>query len=84
MEKNVGGYDRIARLVAGMGLLVVGIAGFAVGSAGGVSLAVGPIPQAAAAAILLLVGATLVVTGYLQQCPISGQLGIDTVTEASR
>ena len=77
MEQNVGGYDRIGRLVVGMILLIVGIAGFAVGSA--VSLAVGPIPQAVAAGIVLLVGAVLVVTGYLQQCPINRQLGIDTL-----
>jgi len=77
MEKNVGGYDRIGRLVVGMVLLIVGIAGIAVGSA--VNLAVGPIPQTVAAAILLLVGAILVVTGYLQQCPINSQLGINTL-----
>lgn len=79
MEQNVGGYDRIARLAGGMVLLVVGIGGFAVGSAGGVTLAVGPLPQTVAAAILLLAGAVLVVTGYLQQCPINGRLGVDTL-----
>ena len=78
MEKNVGGYDRIGRLVVGMLLLIVGIAGFAVGRAGEL-LAVGPIPQEVAAAIILLVGAILVVTGYLQQCPINRQLGINTL-----
>lgn len=76
MEKNVGGYDRIARLVIGMVLLIVGIGGLAV--ARSVPLAVGPVPQTVAAIILLLVGAILIVTGYLQQCPIHRQLGINT------
>lgn len=74
MEKNVGGFDRIARLVVGPVLLVAGIAGYA----GWLGLAVGPVPQALAAVIAFLIGAVLVVTGAVQTCPMNRLVGIDT------
>ena len=78
MVRNVGGYDRIARLVLGSALLVVGVVGVATVSLGVGATAAGSVPQAAVTGVLLLVGATLVVTGALQQCPLNDRLGIDT------
>lgn len=74
MQKNVGGMDRIARLVLGPVLVVVGVAGYA----GMVALAVGPVPQALASVLVFLVGAILAVTGYVQVCPINRVLGLNT------
>lgn len=74
MQKNVGGYDRIARLVAGPVLVLVGLAGVV----GGVSLALGPIPALLVAVLALLVGAVFVVTGLTQKCPLNSALGVNT------
>lgn len=68
MERNVGGYDRIARLVAGPVLLLVGIAAFA-------KLVPLGIPVAA---IALVVGAVFLGTGVMRQCPLNSVLGINT------
>lgn len=75
MERNVGGYDRIGRLVIGAILVLVGAAGYA----GMVRVAIGPVSQALAAVILVLIGLVLLVTGYTQQCPINRGLGINTL-----
>lgn len=74
MKKNVGGMDRLARLVIGAILVVVAIAGYA----GLFVLAVGPLPQALTAVIVFLVGAILLATGLAQTCPINGILGLNT------
>lgn len=74
MQKNVGGTDRIARLVVGPVLILAGIAGYA----GLLALAVGPLPQALTAGIVLLVGAVLLVTGLIQRCPLNRVLGFNT------
>jgi hypothetical protein len=74
MKKNVGGYDRLGRLVIGALLVLAGIAGYA----GLLGVAVGPIPQALGAVVLILIGAILVVTGYMQTCPINSLLGVNT------
>jgi hypothetical protein len=80
MDKNVGGYDRIGRLVIGAILLIVGIAGYA----GVVGVAVGPVPQALMALILALIGVILLVTGYTQKCIINRVLGMNTYKPRSR
>lgn len=68
MERNVGGYDRLARLVVGPILLIVGVGSIAQ------LLPVGlPI-----AAVALLVGAILLATGAVKQCPLNSLFGIDT------
>lgn len=77
MQKNVGGLDRIARLILGPVLVLAGVAGYA----GLVTLAVGPVPQALASALVVLVGAILVVTGAVQRCPINRLLGVNTYRE---
>jgi hypothetical protein len=41
-------------------------------------LAIGPVPQALMALILVLIGVILVVTGYTQKCPINSVLKINT------
>lgn len=74
MQKNVGGTDRIARLVIGPILILAGVAGYA----GLLALAVGPVPGALAAGVVLLVGAVLLVTGAVQQCPLNSVLGFNT------
>jgi hypothetical protein len=74
MQKNVGGYDRIGRFVIGGLLVVAGIAGYI----GMLPVAVGPVPQALMALVLVLVGAVLLVTGYTQKCPINSAVGANT------
>jgi NhaP-type Na+/H+ or K+/H+ antiporter len=68
MQKNVGGVDRIARLVVGPVVLLVGIAALA-----------GAVPLGTlGVAVALLVGAVLTVTGAVQRCPLNALLGVDT------
>jgi hypothetical protein len=74
MKKNVGGIDRVARLVIGPVLILVGIAGYA----GLLTLAVGPLPQALTAVMVFLVGTILLVTGFVQKCPLNRVLGLNT------
>jgi hypothetical protein len=80
MNKNVGGYDRIGRFVVGAVLLVGGVAGYA----GLFRIAVGPVPQALMALVLVLIGAVLLVTGYTQKCPINSVLGMNTCAPRGR
>jgi hypothetical protein len=68
MNRNVGGIDRKARLVAGPILLVVGI----VALTGAVQL--GTVGTVAAIAV----GAILTVTGAVQRCPLNALFGVDT------
>lgn len=74
MQKNVGGYDRLARLVGGPLLVVVGLAGYA----GLLTLAFGPFPQALTSPVVLLVGLALTVTGAVQKCPLNAVFGANT------
>lgn len=73
MEKNVGGYDRIARFVLGPILVVVGAASLA----GLLTLAAGTVGLALAG-VLLLVGLVLSVTAVTQKCPLNSLLGLNT------
>lgn len=73
MQENVGGYDRLFRLVAGP-LLVVGLAGYI----GPVTLALGPFPQALTSIVVLLVGLVLVITESIQKCPLNSLFGLNT------
>jgi hypothetical protein len=73
MEKNVGGYDRIARLVLGPILAIVGgaqLLGYVTIAAGTLGLAVG--------VVAMLVGLVFVATGAVQKCPLNSLLGFDT------
>ena len=74
MQKNVGGMDRIVRLVVGIVLIAVALAGFAEQF----TYEIGPITTMIGSAVLAVVGLILVVTGGLQQCVLNDLLGIDT------
>ncbi|WP_254543264.1 YgaP family membrane protein [Halomarina pelagica] len=74
MQKNVGGYDRIARLVLGPILVAVALAGLF----GVVGLAIGPVSTLIVAVIAGLVGVVFLVTGTTQKCPLNRALGVDT------
>ena len=74
MVKNVGGYERIGRLVVGALLVLVGVGGYA----GLVPLAWTGIGQALTGIVAVVIGLVLLVTGYVQWCPLSGLLGIST------
>lgn len=70
---NVGGYDRVARVVFGPLLLAAGIALF------GGYLSVGSgVVDSVLGALAVFLGAAFVVTAKTQACPINAQLGVDT------
>jgi len=72
VEKNVGGYDRLARLAVAVPLLVVGILGvMGVTSIGTVLGVVGGIAALAGAASLLF-------NVVMQRCLMNELLGINT------
>ncbi|SFR35431.1 YgaP family membrane protein [Halogeometricum limi] len=73
MQKNVGGYDRIARLVVGPLLIVAGAAALG----GMFTIAAGTLGLVVAG-VALLVGAVFLATGITQKCPLNDALGIDT------
>lgn len=68
MEQNVGGADRLARLVIGPLLLVAGVISLAQAMPVGLPLTAGA----------LLVGAILLATGVVRQCPLNSLFGINT------
>lgn len=68
MDKNVGGLDRNARFIIGALLVLAGILIYLD------YLALGVV----AAVIAVVVGAILLVTGYMQKCPINQAAGINT------
>lgn len=68
MERNVGGYDRLARLVVGPVLLIAGVAAIADLVSVGLPIA----------AVVLVVGAVLLTTGAVSQCPLNSLLGVNT------
>ena len=76
MDKNVGGYDRIARLVFGPVLLVVGAAGLA-----GILTIVAGTTGLLIAGALFVIGAVLLVTGVTQRCALNDLLGRDSYSE---
>ena len=80
MDKNVGGYDRLGRFVIGAVLVLMGVVGYA----GLLRVAIGPLPQALMALILVVLGAVLLVTGYTRQCPINSVIGMNTYESRRR
>jgi hypothetical protein len=78
MQKNVGGYDRLARFVLGPILVIVGLAHVL----GVLTIATGTLGLAIAAAAIL-VGAVFLVTATTQKCPLNNRLGFDTYTSKS-
>ncbi|WP_340100660.1 DUF2892 domain-containing protein [Salinibaculum salinum] len=73
MEKNVGGYDRIARFVLGPLLVVLAVAAYG----GYITLASGLLGATIVWAALAI-GAVLIVTAATQMCPLNSVFGIDT------
>lgn len=71
MQRNVGGFDRIARLLLGPLLVLAAIAAFT----GYVALG------AVVGAVALLAGAILLVTGTTQKCPANELAGVDTTQQ---
>ena len=72
MEKNVGGYDRVARLVLGPVLVIAAL---------GIYFEVFAVAGLLGAALIvagLLVGSVFVVTGATQVCPLNRVLGLNT------
>lgn len=74
MQKNVGGFDRLARLGLGSLMIIVGATGYG----GLVSLAVGPFPAVLTAVIVAFLGALLLMVGLVQKSPLNAALGINT------
>lgn len=74
MEANIGSTDRIVRLVAGVVLAAVALAGF--GNVVELGATVG--------VVLLVAGAILVGTSLTRMCPIYRVLGVDTCRTGSR
>ena len=68
MDKNVGGVDRTARLVIGALLVLAGLAGYL----GAVELGL------TVAGLAVVVGAVLLVTGAVQQCPLWAVVKVNT------
>lgn len=78
MEKNVGGYDQIARFVVGPALILVGgaaLGGLITIAAGTLGLALG--------GLAVLVGAVLTVTAMTQKCPLNSVIGLNTHKDSS-
>ncbi|WP_435347152.1 YgaP family membrane protein [Haloarchaeobius sp. HRN-SO-5] len=73
MEKNVGGYDRLARFVLGPVLILVGLA--ALGDV--LTIAAGTV-GVVVAVVALLVGVVLTATAVTQKCPLNSVIGLDT------
>jgi len=73
MEKNVGGIDRLGRIVIGLLLVVAGLTAltgyWAIGTVTG--------------GVAILVAAVLLVTGTTQKCPVNDAVGVDTTPEDS-
>ncbi|MFW5934880.1 MAG: YgaP family membrane protein [Halolamina sp.] len=68
MERNVGGLDRTARLVAGPLLVILGVGALLGTIPGGTTVG----------AVLLVAGAVLLGTGLTQRCLIHRVFGFDT------
>ena len=73
METNVGGFDRIARLVAGLALFALGIAA----GAGVLTLASGTLGTALAG-LAAVVGLVFFLTGLTRTCLLYSLLGVNT------
>lgn len=71
MDKNVGGTDRIARILVGVILVIAGL----------VAVFINPFVGSAIAIIGVIIGAILFITGFTQKCPINQATGINTYKE---
>ncbi|MCJ7478959.1 MAG: DUF2892 domain-containing protein [Candidatus Nanohaloarchaeota archaeon QJJ-7] len=74
MRENVGDTDRMVRAALGAVMVIAG----ALGYLGYMQLAFGPVPQALASIIAVVVGAVLLITAATRQCAIYSALDMDT------
>lgn len=79
MQKNVGGIDRIARLVLGPVLVALGVL-----SSLGYAFPVDDTAGYAVAGFVVLVGLVFVATGAVQRCALNELTGTDTAAERTR
>lgn len=68
MKRNVGGADRVLRLIAGVVLIAIGL-----------WAPLEPVWQGAA----FVVAAIAIVTGLVQFCPLNALIGLDTTKRSS-
>ncbi len=71
MDKNVGGTDRIGRIIVGIILVLAGL----------VAVFVNPFVGSVIAIVGIIIGAILFITGLTQKCPINQTTGINTYKE---
>lgn len=62
MDRNVGGFDRVLRVVAGIALLLVGYRS----------------RDRTVGTLAFVAGSDIVATAVIQRCPVNALLGIDT------
>lgn len=62
MDRNVGGADRLVRLVGGLALLSYGYRN----------------REGTAGALAFIAGSDILATAVIQRCPVNSLLGIDT------
>jgi len=74
MQQNVGDTDRLVRIVVGVALVVIALAGFLEY----LSLSIGPISNVIGAAFVAIVGVVLLGTAYTRQCALYQVIGVDT------
>ncbi|SEH12840.1 Protein of unknown function [Natronorubrum sediminis] len=74
MKKNVGGIDRLGRIVIGGILAIAGIA--ALGGFWAIGAVIG--------VVAFVLGIVLLVTGTTQKCPINEMVGMDTTEHVEK
>lgn len=74
MTRNVGTLDRLVRFIVGPLMLLVGIAGYL----GAIPVAIGPVPQALGALVLVVLGVIFTVTAATRTCPLYLLFGVST------
>lgn len=73
-QENVGGLDRVARLVVGPVLLACGLAALG----GRLTLGLDEMRQLVGGGIGVVLGVGFAVTGVTRRCPVNRALGVDT------
>ncbi|MFB6265964.1 MAG: DUF2892 domain-containing protein [Candidatus Nanohaloarchaea archaeon] len=74
MRENVGETDRLVRAAVGAVLVLAG----ALGYLGYLKLAFGPVPQALASVLAVVVGAAILITAATRKCLLYSYLGAET------
>lgn len=77
MDRNVGGFDRILRIVVGVGMVVTSMTTVVLGGSLGES------DQIVLAGVTLFVGALLLLTASSRRCMVYGLIGRNTYRAGS-